>query len=283
MSFLSASPPCSTSSAVESRHLAHAQVGSRRNGAAVVALIAARLLLAASLADAADTPSGATLPSTPSRLTFIESLYNEHEDFRAESEVLAFLHEAPNSPLRPAVELVRAKLYYRARRYADADLMLLSLLDRTPSGPIAQDARTMLGFSWMRQGRLAEAEPLLSREPALDPLRQLPPYNAGRAVAWSTALPGSGFFVLDEPGRATTALALNAVFLAGTVLSYEQHNVPAALLFLLVEIAFYSGGRDAVREEAERLNERADRERRDAWFGQSSEPALMATAFRWKF
>ncbi len=273
MSCPSGNPLCSTSSGVRS--------GSARRAAVLGAL---PFVLAVCLA-AVHSPEANAAESTPppSRLSFAESLYQEREDFRAESEILAFLHESPDSPLRPAAELARAKIYYRAGRYADADLMLLSLLDRSPSGPVAADARTLLGFSWMRQGRLDEAAPLLAREPALDPLRRPPPYDAGRTVAWSTALPGSGFFVLGEPGKATTALSLNAVFLAGTVLSYEQHNVPAALLFLLVEIAFYSGGRDAVREEADRLNERVARERRDTWLGQSSEPRLMATAFSVKF
>jgi len=238
--------------------------------------------LAAPSLSAADAPPISADPAL-ARLSFIESLYRERDDFRAESEILAFLGEAPGSPLRPQVELVRAKLHYRAGRFADADRMLLALLDRSPDGPVARDARSLLGFSWLREGRLGEAAPLLNREPPLDPLLQPPPHDAARAVAWSTALPGTGFFVLGEPGRAVTSLTLNIVFLAGTVVSYEQHNVPAALLFLLVEAAFYSGGRAAVREEAGRLNERWLGERREAWLGQSSEPRLIGTAFEWKF
>lgn len=217
------------------------------------------------------------------RLGFIESLYRERDDFRAESEMLAFVLESQDGPLRPEVELARAKLYYRAGRYADADVMLLSLLDRAPVGGAAVDARSLLGFSLLRQGRMADAAPLLNREPSLQPLAQRPPYDGDRAVAWSTALPGAGFFVLDESARAATALSLNAAFIAGAAISYEQHNVPAALLFLIVEAAFYSGGRMAVRDEAARLNERWLDQRRAAWLTQSSEPRLLATAFRWSF
>lgn len=63
--------------------------------------------------------------SIPPRLGFIESLYQAGDDFRAESEMLALLFEAPDSSLRPEVELARAKVYYRERRFADADVMLL--------------------------------------------------------------------------------------------------------------------------------------------------------------
>jgi hypothetical protein len=217
------------------------------------------------------------------RLGFIESLYGEGDDFRAESEILAFLHEFPDSPLRPQAELVRAKLYYREQRYADADVMLLFLIDRNRDAPASRDARNLLGFSWLREGRVSEAVPLLNREPSLTPLLEPPPYDADRAVAWSTVLPGSGFFTLGEPARGVTALSLNALFIAGAAISYDQHNVPAALIFLIVEGAFYAGGRTAVREEAARLNDGWMAQRRDAWLSQSSEPRLMATAFEKKF
>ena len=161
--------------------------------------------------------------------------------------------------------------------------MLISILDRIQRGPVAIDARRLLGFSWMRQGRLNEAAPLLAGEPALDPLRAKPPYDADRAVAWSTGLPGAGFFTLDEPAKATTALAVNLVLLAATIISYEQHNVPAALIFASVEGAFYMGGRNAAREEAQRLNDRWMHDRRESWLGQSSEPRILSVAFSLEF
>ena len=248
------------------------------------AAVAWAAVASATTAWGAEPPAAATDQVGPAaRLSFIDSLYRERDDFRAESEILAFLAEAPRHPLRPQVELARAKLHYRAGRFADADLMLLSLLDRTPPPPVAQEARRLLGFSWLRQGRLAEAAPLLNREPDLDPLQQPPPYDARRAVAWSTGLPGSGFFVLGEPGRAFTSLGLNLLLVAGAAVAYEQNKVPVALLFAIVEAAFYTGGREAVREEAGRLNERWLRERRETWLSQSSEPRLMARAFELKF
>jgi tetratricopeptide (TPR) repeat protein len=286
MSCPSASPPCFTSRSGRHRPGCRWRAGFGFAARAALALVCLCLLAPpARAAEPADREHAARDGADPAlaRLSFIESLYRERDDFRAESEILAFISEAPNSPLRPQVELVRAKLHYRVGRLAEADLMLLSLLDRYPGRPVAADAWTLLGLSWLRQGRLAEAAPLLNREPPLDPLMQPPPYNADRAVGWSTAIPGAGYFVLGEPGRAMTSLSLNVVFLAGTVLSYEQHNVPVALLFLLVEAAFYSGGREAVREEAGRLNERWLQERREAWLGQSSESRLMGTAFELKF
>jgi hypothetical protein len=218
------------------------------------------------------------------RLPFIAQLYAERDDLRAETEMLTFLHDAPaDDPLRPAVELARAKLYYRVGRYAEADAMLISVLDRRPPRAILVEASHLLGFSWIRQGRLTEALPLLAGEPPLDPLQARAPYDAGRAVAWSTALPGAGFFTLDEPAKGATALGLNLAFLAGAVLSYQQHNVPVALLFAVVEAAFYSGGREAVRDEANRLNGQWLEQQRADWFQRSSESAVVGAAFTVNF
>ena len=268
-------------------------------GGAGLAGLTGGCALAAESVAAGPAASGASIPADRSasgesgaahrsaaaeaRLGFIARLFAERDDFRTESEVLAFLHEAPDDPLRPQVELVRAKLYYRAGRLAEADAIAISLLDRMPQGPVAADARTLLGFSWMRQGRLAEAAPLLAAEPPLNPLQDPAPYDAGRATGWSTALPGTGFFALGEPVRGATALALNLAFVAGTAIAYQQHNVPAALIFLSVEAALYSGGRDAVREEAGKLNDRWLEQRREAWLARSSEPRLLAVAFDAKF
>ncbi len=246
-------------------------------GALLCAAGAGRTALAAE-------PGSAERPaSAQARLGFIAQLYAQRDDYRAESEMLAFLHDAPDDPLRPQVELARAKLYYREGRFAEADAMLISLLDRFRAGAVAVDARRLLGFSWMRQGRLAEAAPLLAGEPALDPLQEAPPYDPGRAAAWSTVLPGAGFFSLDEPGRGATALTLNLAFLAGAVIAYQQHNVPAALISFSVAAALYSGGRDAVREEAGKSNDRWLEQRREAWLARSSEPGLMSVAFDVKF
>jgi len=258
---------------------------SRLCGWGAVLWAAALLCSSAAGRAALAAPPGAAERSAlaQARLGFIAQLYAERDDFRAESEILAFLHDFPEDPLRPQVELVRAKLYYRAGRLAEADAMLISLVDRYREGAAAEDARLLLGFSWLRQGRLAEAAPLLAGEPPLDPLREAPPYDAGRAAAWSTALPGAGFFSLGEGGRGATALGLDLAFLAGTVIAYQQHNVPVALISFTVAAALYSGGREAVREEAGRLNDRWLDARREAWLARSSEPRLMAVAFDLKF
>jgi fermentation-respiration switch protein FrsA (DUF1100 family) len=225
-------------------------------------------------------------------LAFIDHLYREGERFRAESEILRFLHDHPDDPRRDAVELARAKLYFQERRYGESALMLHSLLDRIPEGEAAADGLRLLAFNQLMEGRPAEAAATLrlagASAEALSGLAALaePPLgrvDPDRAVAWSTALPGAGFFLLDQPGKAAAALSLNLAFAAGAVIAYRQENTGAALALLLVEIALYSGGRQAVRQEAETLLARQERARREAWLAAQGASELLAVGIRLDF
>jgi tetratricopeptide (TPR) repeat protein len=239
-------------------------------------------------------PALAAAPSdTPDpQLRFIDQLYREGERYRAESEILRFLHDAPAHPRRAGAALARAKLYYREGRYREAELMLYSLLDRYPRDEAAPDAAHLLAYTQLMQGRPVEAAETLRRAGA-DPvtLGQLaalaePAPDAvdpGTAVTWSTVLPGAGFFVLGEPAKATAALSLNALFLAGAVIAYQQENYGAALALALVEIALYTGGREAVRQEAEARRARQERLRRESWLATQDAPALLAVGIRFDF
>ena len=225
-------------------------------------------------------------------LTWIDSLYRDGDLFRAESEILRFTHDFPRHPRRSEVDLLRAKLYYQDERYGEASLILYSLLDRFPSEAGSVPAAHLLGLSLVHEGRLDEAVAPLrfsgfdeGRLAELARLNDPPPGVADpqRAVTWSTWLPGSGFFILDQPGKAVSALSLNLAFTVGAVLAYQQENLGAALVLLLVELALYSGGRDAVRQEGERLRQRAVAERRGSWLREAGETELLGIGFSFRF
>jgi tetratricopeptide (TPR) repeat protein len=233
-------------------------------------------------------------PSTAAeiQLGFAEQLYREGDRFRAESELLRFAHDFPADPRRGAAELARAKLYYQEGRYREASLMLHSLLDRFPRDEAASPATRLLLLSEVQSGDFEGAGQTLRRSgtlageaATLAALRQPAPdaVDPGTAVAWSTVLPGTGFFLLDQPAKAATALTLNVAFLAGTVIAYRQRNYGAALVMALVEIALYGGQREAVRQEAESILARQDRERREAWAQTHGEKELLAVGIELKF
>jgi len=271
-------------------------VSAERPIARIILLAAAQALLALLAASPvpllAQTGTAPGLSPSERQLGFAESLYQEGERFRAESELLRFVHDYPADPLRGAAELARAKLYYQEGRYREASLMLHSWLDRFPRNPEAPSARRLLLLSEVRSGNLAGAEDLLGRmrgsekeRASLAELRESPPnaVDPGAAVAWSTVLPGSGYFLLGQPGKAATAMSLNLGFLAGAVIAYQQHNTGAALALALVGIALYGGQREAVRKDAEALLAARDRERRREWALDRGESELLAVGIELRF
>ena len=215
------------------------------------------------------------------QLAFIDGLYRQGESFRAESEILRFLFDFPEHPRRPEVELLRAKLYLRDDKNERAGLMLYALLDRQRGGAVRVQAAQLLVFALVRQGRLDDALPWLSAAGlppnALESLRDASPalVQPETAVSWSTWLPGSGFFVIGETGKGAAAMGLNLGFTAGALLVLQQGNPPAALVFALVELALYRGGREAVGDAARAQWAAARRKAAKAWLQAHAEAELL--------
>ncbi len=249
---------------------------------AAFAAVSAALLFGAGPAAAESAARGADT------LGLIEAYYQEGDGFRAETEVLRFLAAKPSHPRRAEVELVRAKLFYREGRHAESSLMLFSQLDRFPRSPAARQAGRLLAFSLIREGRLDEAEPWLRRggteepAPSLGKLRAMPEgaISPGAAVAWSTWLPGTGFFVLDQPGKAFAAIGVNLFFLAAAAASFNSDLPGPGLIFLLAELAIYRGGRNAVRDAAEAQIARARRGQTERWLQRQGEAKLLSVGLR---
>ncbi|HKI99606.1 MAG TPA: hypothetical protein VKB51_14120 [bacterium] len=225
-------------------------------------------------------------------LAFIERLYREQDDYRAETEALRFLHYRPHDPHRPAVELARAKLYYREGRYREANLMLYSLLDRHPQGETAEDARRLLTFSQLRLGQIGRAAETVDAlalpgqpPPSLAALGAPPPgtVDGDAAVMWSTWLPGSGFAKLGEPGKAAAGISLNLTLIGAAVLSAQDNNAPAALLFLVLESMLWQGGRSGVRQEATAINRRLREQRLNDWIADHGESQLLGVGIALRF
>lgn len=224
------------------------------------------------------------------QLRLMESLYQSGDSFRAETEALRFAHYLPQHPQRPAVELFRAKLYYREGRFNESSLMLFSLLDRAPRGGVARDARQLLGLSLVQTGRILEAESYLQgaqkNHPALADMENLSrdTTTPERARTWSTWLPGSGFFVLGQPAKAWAAMSLNLFFTAATLAAWNDQLPGLALALLFTEIALYQGGRQAVWDEGQAMQQKQLLEQRREWAStQGGERPLLQVGLRFSF
>ena len=236
-------------------------------------------------------PPTPPLPADP-ELRLIESLYREGDGYRAETEILRLVHFHPRHPQRPLAELARAKLYFQAGRHRESDLMAFSLLDRFPRSRAAAPARRLLAFSMVRQGHYEAARPHLAYlagrgepVPTLAEFAGPPPgaVDPEAARAWSTWLPGTGYFLLDQPGKAAAALSLNLALLAAAVQFTRDDNPGAGLLFLVFELMLWQGGRDGVRQDAEKINRRLRERRADDWARRHGEPELLRIGFQVAF
>lgn len=257
--------------------------------AAAVTVLAA---LAPTPAEAQPPAQSSAPPPAAGELRFIERLYEEGDSYRAESEALRFLHYHPQHPRGGEVALLRAKLYHRDGRYAETERILYSVLDRYPRSEAVVPARRLLAFAQVRQGALERAARSLEAlraagvdAPSLATLRQAPAeaVDPARAVRWSTWLPGAGYYLVDEPGKANVALGLNLAFLGAAVASWRADLPGAALVFLIAEAALYTGQREATRQAAERHNAALRRTRTEAWLSRHGEPALLSVGLRVRF
>lgn len=114
-------------------------------------------------ASAAETPPNGR--EVPPEVAWIEALYQEGDAYRAESEIMRWLHQYPTHQVAPWAELARAKLYYRARRYQDTRMMIISLLDRYPRHRVALPGFRLLSYTEMRLGNYRVAAASLPRRP----------------------------------------------------------------------------------------------------------------------
>ena len=268
-----------------------------RSGLVRATVLAALLLALGAGTGQAQGGGGPPAPAgaVAAQLAFIEQLYQEGDGFRAESEVLRFVQRFPGDPGRTAAELARAKLYYRDGRYGDARLMLYALLDHDPPQAVRSEARRLLTFAHLRLGQTAQAAETLDAlalpgqsppDPALLAPLRLPPAQAvdvDAAVTWSTWLPGSGYFLLGEPGKAVTGLSLNLLLLGATALAVQRDNLPAAGVFLLLEGLLWQGGRSGVRQDGEAYNARLSAQRLEQWLVERGEGALLRVGVTLRF
>jgi len=242
-------------------------------------------------------------PTDPQE-ALVERFYRSGDLYRAETEILRGLHGTRGDENKVAWELARAKLYYRAERYRQADLMLYSFLDRHRGDPLLPVAARLLTFSQVRQAQWDEAErwwplgqavgpgalgledstpriqassPAIPRE---DPPGWVDPESAER---WSTWLPGSGFFVADQPGKAVGAMTLNLVLLGAAVEFARAERPAAALLFIFLEALVYQGGRNGAREDAQALNQALRDRQTGLWLSGQGEAILLQVAFEHRF
>lgn len=88
----------------------------------------------------------------------------------------------------------------------------------------------------------------------LDQYQELPRKSPLVAGTLSAIIPGSGHIYAGHYGDGVTALLLNGLFIAGTVVAAQQENYPAAGLLGLIGLPFYIGNIYGGANAAVKLN-----------------------------
>ena len=233
-------------------------------------------------------PAAPSAAASATALSFIETLYQQEEWFRAESAQLRFLFDHPRDEAAGAVLLARAKLYYRQARFEPSRRIALHALSAWDSQRIP--AAQLASFAMLHEGAAPqELERILPQtgwpmEPTRQKIQQLHRLHhdqtrADQARQWQTWLPGSGFFVLEAPARGTLSVAVHLFLLGVGVHAWQAGNHGATLAFGLAEIAFYRGGIKAVTALAQKQRQRRYQKALDTFLQEYHEPALLERAF----
>jgi TolA-binding protein len=251
--------------------------------------------------------SGANDPLTDASqiLGFAEALFNDGDYFRAITEYKRFLFLYPTDARAGRVQLqigrsyqhgqqwedarktfeeiaqrhpdadIRAEAAYRIGetsfrqgRYAQAIADLRPVAERYQQTPIGEQARYLLGWSYLRARQWPEASqtfatiamtsPLFPSSRALaDAAREgedLPRKSPALAGLMSAVVPGTGHFYTGRWRDGTVALLLNGAFLAAGLEAVSAGNEAAAGLLLFFEAAWYSGAIYGAVNAAQKYN-----------------------------
>jgi TolA-binding protein len=175
------------------------------------------------------------------------------EDARQTFEFIAQQH--PDAAMRAEAAYRVGETSFQQGRYAQAIADLRTVAERYGQTPAGEQARYLLGWSYLRARQWPEAvqtfatidttSPLFPSSRALaDAARegeQLPRKSPVLAGLMSAVVPGTGHFYTGRWRDGTIALLLNGAFLVAGIEAVSAGNEAAAGLLLFFEAAWYSG------------------------------------------
>lgn len=168
----------------------------------------------------------------------------KYEDSRAAFSRVAETY--PQSEYAP-LSLIAGSLLGLEREDTEASRKSLdNLVDRYPGDPASKNAK--------------EARELLAK------YRDLPQKSRALAGVMSAVVPGSGYMYAEHYGDGITALIINALFIAGTVIAVSGENYAVAGIVAGVGLPFYIGNIYGSANAANKWNIGVRRDFRDRIF-----------------
>jgi hypothetical protein len=208
---------------------------------------------------------------------FSIKLYQKRDYYRSISEILKLEFQYPKQTQQSDIKVYLLKNLFYLGQYHELEHQASFTLKTTveQSENTILEISKILTVSYLKQNNSEAAFQTWSKAFQGDSVINFPhennieglidPQNAGLS---SAILPGSGFLLSENYGKATTSFLLNALFIAGCVSYYHQKNWGITALLLFFEIGWYQGGIRASIEHAKIYNQNIINTYQKKWFNQ---------------
>lgn len=236
------------------------------------------LLIVVALAAISNTVFGHAEPvskNVSERLLFVNQLYRQKDYYRVVSEIFSIRFDVPDSSARHELNLYLLKSLYNLDDHQTLKNEAMSILldnDTLSNKAQKQEIGLLLIASTIEKGELELAESAWKRFIQENESESFPgrtsvngQVDPEQASFYSGILPGSGFLLSRQYGKAAVSLLLNLLFIYGSYAAFEQEQFGIAGVLLFFEIGWYSGGKKAAAESAQEYNHHLIQKQQRAW------------------
>jgi len=205
------------------------------------------------------------------------TLYRDRDHYRSISEILKLEFQYPRQTRLSDIKIYHLKNLLYLKDYIELEHQVNSILqapDEYTEDTILK-VQEILTLTYLKQNKAKDAFQVWSNTFQGDSVTNFPqkekieglidPQTAGW---YSTILPGSGFLLSENYGKAGTSFLLNALFIAGCVNYYHQKKWGITALLLFFEIGWYQGGIKASIEYADIYNQNIIKTYQNRWIDQ---------------
>ena len=204
-------------------------------------------------------------------------LYRDKDYYRSNSEILKLEFQYPRQTRLSDIKIYNLRNLLYLKHYIELENQAFSIL-QTPDNysPITiQEILKILTLSYLKQNKAKDAFQVWSNSFQGDSVKNFPQeenieglIDPQKAGWYSTILPGSGFLLSENYGKAGTSFLLNALFIAGCINYYHQKKWGITALLLFFEIGWYQGGIKASIEYADIYNQNIIKIYQNQWIDQ---------------
>ncbi|NQU65395.1 MAG: hypothetical protein HQ517_14090 [SAR324 cluster bacterium] len=209
------------------------------------------------------------------QFTFVKKLYENKDYYRSISEILKIRFHYPQTSERTKLDLYLLKSYYQLQAFSAVDELASKIFEQNDSLAdkfMGKQTGLILMTSQWLQGRENHAYKTWEAYVKDDISAVFPSsekfvgaVDPNQAAFYSGILPGSGFFLSKQYGKAAVSFALNLLFLGGSYYAFTQQRYGISGLLMFFEINWYFGGKKASAEAAHQFNQQGIKHMQQNW------------------